>query len=175
MSERTVAVRDRQYTVLGPALQPGDRAADVTLSDNAGPLTAGKFRLLGDTAGKVRLVSVIPSINTRICDLQTRRMNEVAGQMGENVVVLTVSADLPMAQATWCGAAGVDQVKMLSDHMDMAFGDAYGTHIAELRLELRAMFVIDAADTVRYVEYLPATGMHPNYDAALAALQSVAG
>jgi thiol peroxidase len=100
-------------------------------------------------------------------------MNQAAAEAGDNVVVLTVSADLPMAQATWCGAAGVDKVKMVSDHKDMAFGNAYGTHVEELRLDARAMFVIDASDVVRYVEYVPAIGQHPDYDAALAALRAV--
>jgi thiol peroxidase len=174
MSQRTVAMRDRDWAVLGPELQVGDKAPDVVLSDNSGAMTSGKFRLLGDTAGKTRLISVIPSLVTGICDAQTRRMNEVAGQIGDAVVVLTVSADLPMAQASWCGAAGVDKVKLVSDHFDMAFGNAYGTHVEELRLEQRAIFVVGADDTVRYVEYVPAIGQHPNYDAALAALREVA-
>ena len=174
MSQRTVAMRDRDWAVLGPELKPGDKAQDVVLSDNSGAMTAGKFRLLGDTAGKTRLISVIPSIVTGICDAQTRRMNQAAAELGEGVAVLTVSADLPMAQAQWCGAAGVDRVKMLSDHFDMAFGNAYGTHVQELRLEQRAVFVVGADDVVRYVEYVPAIGQHPNYDAALAALREVA-
>lgn len=173
MGERTVAMAGKDWGVVGPALAPGDSAPDVTLSDNSGPMTSGKFRLLGDTTGKARLISVIPSIQTGICDAQTRRMNEVAAQMGEHVAVLTVSADLPMAQAAWCGAAGVDQVRMLSDHMDMAFGNAYGTHVRDLRIEQRALFVVDAQDIVRYVEYVPAIGQHPDYDGALAALQEL--
>ncbi len=175
MSERTVQLRDKTYAVAGPALQPGAPAPDVELADNSGPLTAGRFRLLGDTAGKVRLISVVPSINTGICDAQTRRMNEVAAQMGDNVAVLTVSADLPMAQASWCGAAGVDKVKMLSDHLDMAFGQAYGTYIPAFRLNQRAMFIVDAAGVLRYAEYVPVIGQHPDYDAALAALKEVVG
>lgn len=173
MSVRSVNMRDRDWAVLGPELKPGDKAPEVVLSDNSGALTAGTFRLLADTAGKTRVVSVVPSINTGVCDAQTRRMNQAAAEAGDNVVVLTVSADLPMAQATWCGAAGVDKVKMVSDHKDMAFGNAYGTHVEELRLDARAMFVIDASDVVRYVEYVPAIGQHPDYDAALAVLRAV--
>jgi thioredoxin-dependent peroxiredoxin len=175
MSERSVTLRDQAYTVVGPALQAGDTAPDVVLSDNSGPMTTGKFRLLGDSAGKARLISVIPSISTGLCEAQTRRMNEVAAQMGDNVAVLTVSADLPMAQAAWCGAAGVDKVKMLSDHLDMAFGNAYGTHVPAFRLEQRAVFVVDGDNVVRYAEYVPAIGQHPDYDAALAALKDVVG
>lgn len=169
MSNRTVTLRDQTFTLLGTPVAVGDKAQDVTLTD--GMTTT--FRLLGDTAGKVRLISVIPSIDTGICDLQTRRMNEEAAKLGENVVVLTVSADLPMAQKRWCGAAGVDRVKMLSDHTDMAFGDAYGTWVQELRLDQRAMLIVDSKDVVRYVEYVPAIPQHPDYDAALAALKAV--
>jgi thiol peroxidase len=174
MSKRSVAMRDKDWTVVGPELKVGDPAPDVVLSDNSGAMTAGKFRLLADTAGKARLISVIPSLSTGICDAQTRRMNEMASQVGDGVAVLTVSADLPMAQAAWCGAAGVDKVKMLSDHFDMRFGDLYGTHVEELRLEQRAIFVVDADDVVRYVEYVPAIGQHPDYDGAVAALRAVA-
>ena len=130
------------------------------------------FTLLGDTAGKVRLVSVVPSIDTGICDAQTRRMNEEAGGLGDDFIVLTVSADLPAAQARWCGAAGVENVKMLSDHMEMAFGNAYGTTVPALRLEQRAIFVIDSSDTVTYAQYVPEIGEHPNYDEALTALKA---
>ena len=169
MSNRTVTLRDQTFTLLGTPVAVGDKAKEVTLTD--GMTTT--FRLLGDTAGKTRLISVIPSIDTGICDLQTRRMNEEAAKLGENVVVLTVSADLPMAQKRWCGAAGVDWVKMLSDHADMAFGDAYGTWVQELRLDQRAMLIVDSNDVVRYVEYVPAIPQHPDYDAALDALKAV--
>lgn len=171
MGNRTVTLRDDTFTLEGTPLSTGDTAPDVTLAD--GLLT--KFTLLKDTAGKTRLVSVIPSIDTGICDAQTRRMNEEAGTLGDDVIVLTVSADLPMAQGRWCGAAGVDHVKMLSDHADMAFGKAYGTAINELRLDQRAIFIIDSDDTVRYVEYVPEIAQHPDYDAALSALKSIAG
>lgn len=170
MSARKVSLRDHTFTVKGAEVQVGAKAPDVTLAD--GLLT--KFNLLGDTAGKTRLISVIPSIDTGICDAQTRRMNEEAGKLGDNVVVVTVSADLPMAQGRWCGAAGVDKVKMLSDYVDMAFGQAYGTWVEELRLDQRAIFIVDAQDVVRYAEYVPAIPQHPNYDAALAALKQIA-
>lgn len=171
MSDRTVTLGgDTTLHLEGNAVGVGDKATDVALADGLG----SSYNLLGDSAGKVRLVSVIPSIDTGICDAQTRRMNEEAGNLGENVVILTVSADLPVAQARWCGAAGVDRVKMLSDHLDMAFGNAYGTTIKELRLDQRAIFIIDADDTVRYAEYVPEVGQHPDYDAALSALGEIA-
>lgn len=169
MTNRTVLFRETPMTLLGTPVAVGEKASEVTLATSF----VDSFKLLGDTAGKVRLISVIPSIDTGVCDLQTRRMNEEAGKLGDNVVVLTVSVDLPMAQKRWCGAAGVEHVKMLSDYKEMAFGQAYGTWVKEIRAEQRSMFIIDANDVVRYVEYIPAIGQHPNYDAALAALKDV--
>ena len=169
MTNRTVLFRETPMTLLGTPVAIGEKAREVTLSTSF----VDSFKWLGDTAGKVRLISVIPSIDTGVCDLQTRRMNEEAGKLGDNVVVLTVSVDLPMAQKRWCGAAGVEHVKMLSDYKEMAFGQAYGTWVKEIRAEQRSMFIIDANDVVRYVEYIPAIGQHPNYDAALAALKDV--
>ncbi|MCB0046766.1 MAG: thiol peroxidase [Caldilineaceae bacterium] len=171
MGKRTVTLKqDKEFEVVGQELSVGDKAPDVTVADGGFGST---FDLLGDTAGKIRLVSVVPSIDTGICDAQTRRMNEEAGGMGDDVIVLTVSADLPMAQERWCGAAGVDRVKMLSDHLDMAFGDAYGTNVKDLRLEQRAIFIIDGDDVVRYVEYVPEIAQHPDYAAAMTALQEL--
>lgn len=169
MSGRTVLFRETPMNVLGTPVVVGAKAPEATLATSF----VDSFNLLGDTVGKVRLISVIPSIDTGVCDLQTRRMNEEAGKLGDNVVVLTVSVDLPMAQKRWCGAAGVDHVKMLSDYKEMAFGQAYGTWVKEIRAEQRSMFVIDSQDVVRYAEYIPSIGQHPNYDAALAALKEV--
>jgi thiol peroxidase len=169
MSERTVAFRDKQLDVAGAALAPGDKAPEVTL--HTGFLTGTP--MLESTAGKVRLISVVPSIDTSVCDAQTRRMNEEASKLGDSVVVVTVSADLPMAQKRWCGAAGVERVIMLSDYMSLPFGQAYGTAVPELGVDQRALFVVDANDTVRYVEYVPGIGQHPDYEAALAAVRSL--
>jgi thiol peroxidase len=108
-----------------------------------------------------------------LCDLQTRRFNEEAAKLGDDVVILTVSADLPFAQKRWCGAAGVDRVITLSDHRDMNFGNAYGTHVKELRLEQRSVFVVDSEGIVRYTEYVPEIGQHPDYEAALAAVREL--
>ena len=163
-------MKGNPLTVMGLALEPGAKAPDFKLVAN----DMSEVRL-ADSAGKVRLISVVPSLDTEVCDLQTRRFNQEAAAFGDDVVVLTVSADLPFAQARWCGAAGVDRVQTLSDHKDMNFGDAYGTHISELRLEQRAVFVVDANDVIRYVEYVPEVSEHPNYEAALAALRDVIG
>jgi len=162
-----VSSRGNKLTVLGEALQVADRAPDFRLLTNDGRKVG-----LADTAGKVRLISVVPSLDTGICDFQTRRLNEEATSLGRDVVVLTVSADLPYAQKRWCGAAGVNRVVTLSDHMDMNFGNAYGTHIKELRLEQRAIFVVDTQDVITYVEYVPTIGEHVDYDSALAAVRT---
>ena len=150
-------------------MQPGDKAPEVELATGV----LAKSQLLAGTAGKIRLVSVVPSIDTSVCDAQTRRMNEAASALGDAVVVVTVSVDLPMAQKRWCGAAGGERVLLLSDRLGLAFGKAYGTAVPDLGAEQRAIFVIDAADTVRYVEYVPGIGQHPNYDAALAAVRAL--
>jgi len=161
---RTVTLKNETvFNVLGDAINVGDTASEVTLADGFG----STFDLLGDTAGKVRLVSVVPSIDTGICDAQTRRMNEEAASLGDNVTILTVSADLPMAQGRWCGAAGVDKVKMLSDYMDMSFGSAYGTTIKELRLEQRAIFVVHSSSCGSFGL---STRLHPHGNLDLSAL-----
>ncbi len=167
-----VTLKGRPLTVLGPRLQPGDRAADVILNDGG---FDGARALLESTAGKIRLINVVPSLGTGICDAQTRRFNQEAAAFGDDVAVITVSVDLPFAQAEWCAAKGVDRVLMLSDHRDMAFGNAYGTHIKELRVEQRAVFVLDRDGIVRYVEYVPEIAQHPDYEAALSAVKRLLG
>jgi thiol peroxidase len=114
----------------------------------------------------------VPSLDTPVCDAQTRRFNEEAVKLGD-VAIVTISMDLPFAQKRWCGAAGVDKVQTVSDHRDASFGQAYGTLIKELRIESRAIFVVDRNDTIRYVEYVKEVADHPNYDAALAATKGV--
>ena len=164
-----VTQKGKPMTVIGAKLKPGDKAPDFRLvANDLSEVT------LADSAGKVRLISVVPSLDTSICDLQTRRFNQEAAGFGADVVVLTVSVDLPYAQKRWCGAAGVERVQTLSDHRDMNFGDAYGTHIKELRLEQRSIFVVDRDGVIRYLEYVPETAQHPDYDAALAAVRKVA-
>src|SRR6185312_1576516 len=159
---------DKQLTLLGPALKPGDAMPDFTLVDNGlKPVTKA------DTQGKVRIFSVVPSLDTPVCDLQTRRFNDEAGKMGDKVRVLTVSVDLPFAQKRWCGAAGATHVQTLSDYQSGSFGQAMGTLIKELRLESRAIFVVDQDGTIRYVQYVPEIAEHPDYDQALAAARAL--
>jgi len=161
-------LRGNPFTLVGPELKPGDPAPDFTLVDNAlKPVT------LADTGNHVRIISVIPSLDTPVCDAQTKRFNEEAAKLPE-VDILTVSMDLPFAQKRWCGAFGVDNVKMLSDHREASFGSHYGTLIKELRIESRAIFVVDRTNTVSYVEYVKEVADFPNYEAALAAARGAA-
>lgn len=173
MSERTVALGEHEFALIGEELRVGEKAPDVVLRDAEGIFTLNRFVLLGDTQGKTRLVSVIPSIHTSVCETQTRRMNQIAADMGDNIAVLTVSADLPLGQKSWCGAIGIDRVKMVSDHADLAFGAAYGTGILEMRLNQRALFVIDSEAVIRYAEYVPDLNDQPDYEAALKVLKEV--
>ena len=163
-----VTFKGQPLTVLGDPVQVGEKAPDFTVID-----TDLVERHLRDFAGKVKLIASVPSLDTGICDAETRRWNEEAANLGEDVVILTISADLPFAQKRWCGAAGVDRVITLSDHRDMSFALAYGTYVKELRLEQRAVFIVDKDDIIRYVEYVPEIAQHPNYEAALAALKEI--
>jgi thioredoxin-dependent peroxiredoxin len=157
-------------TIIGERLQVGDKAPDFTLMGN----DLSRVRL-SDFAGKVCLISVVPSLDTGLCDAQTRRFNEEAVGLGDDVVVLTVSAEHPFNQRRWCGAAGIDRVQVLSDHMDMNFGTAYGTYVKEWRLEQRSIFVVDADGLITYLEYLPEISQPPDYEAAVAAAKAAAG
>ncbi len=157
----------KKVTLIGPELKPGDKAPEFTVvANDRSTVSSTQFD------GKVRLICSVPSLNTGVCDKQTRKFNEEASKLGDNVVVLTISADLPFAQASWCGNAGIDRVQTLSDHREMSFGTAFGTYIKEERLLSRAVFVVDSTGTVTYVEYVPAAGQEPNYEAALAAARA---
>lgn len=161
-----VTFKGNPMTLIGKEVKVGDKAPDFSvLANDLSSVT------LADTAGKVRLVSVIPSIDTGVCSTQTRRFNEEAAKV-DNVQVLTVSADLPFAQARWCAAEGLENVKTLSDHRDFSFAEAYGVGMKELRLLARSVFVIDSNDTVTYVEYVGEGTDHPNYDAAIEAAKA---
>ena len=153
-------------------IQIGDPAPDFKLADN---FFSPKLVSFSESAGKVRLINVVPSLNTDICDAQTRRFDQEVSSYGDAVVYYTISVDLPLAQQNWCSGADVENVKMLSDHREMSFGRAYGTYIKELRFEQRAVFIVDADDIIRYAEYVPQIGQHPNYDAVLATLKEVVG
>src|SRR6516162_7448502 len=159
-------LKGNPLTLVGPELKAGDSAPDFTLVD--GGL---KTVTLKDTGNAVRIISVIPSLDTPVCDAQTKHFNEEAAKLPD-VEILTVSMDLPFAQKRWCGAFGVDKVKMLSDHKDASFGTNYGTLIKELRIESRAIFVLDSNNKIRHAEYVKEVADFPNYESALAAARS---
>ena len=170
MSERTgiITFKGNPMTLLGPELKVGDKAPDFLVVDNGlAPVT------LASSAGKIRIISAVPSLDTPVCDTETRRFNQEAATLPENVVVLTVSLDLPFAQKRWCGAAGIDRVTTLSDYRERSFGNAYGVVIKELVLLARAIFVIDAGDTIRYIQIVPEVTTEPDYAAVIAAVKSL--
>jgi thiol peroxidase len=147
--------------VSGKEIKVGDKAPDFTVVGN--DLKPVK---LSDYKGKVRVLSVFPSLDTGVCAAQTRKFNEEAAKL-DNIDILSISVDLPFAQKRFCGAEGIDQVVTLSDHKDLDFGKKYGFVMEPLRLLARGTVVIDKDDTVKYVEYVPEVTNEPNYDAAL--------
>ena len=170
MEKRTgvVTFAGNPIALLGKEVKVGDKAPAFTLLDNG----LGE-KTLADYAGKVKVISVVPSLDTGVCDAQTRWFNQNVSKLGDNVVVLTVSVDFPFAQKRWCGAAGIDQVETLSDHRDLSFGENYGFILEGLRLLSRGIVVIDKDDVVRYVEYVPEVTSAVNFDAAEAATKAL--
>jgi thiol peroxidase len=159
-------MRGNPLTLVGPELKAGDQAPDfATVDSGLKPVS------LGDTGNKTRIFSVVPSLDTPVCDAQTKRFNEEAAKL-DGVDIYTVSMDLPFAQKRFCNSFALDNVKMLSDHREGSFGQSYGTLIKELRILSRAIFVVGPDDKLKYVEYVPEVADHPNYEAALAAARS---
>ena len=161
-------LKGKPYTLIGPELKAGDKAPDFDLVD-----ATLKAVNLAKTTGKVRIFSVVPSLDTPICDMQTKRFNDEAAKLS-NVDIYTISMDLPFGQSRWCGAFGVDNIRMLSDHRSGSFGEHYGTLIKELRIESRAIFVLDKDDTICHVEYVKEVADHVHYDDALSVARSLA-
>lgn len=159
-------LKGNPMTLIGPELKAGDTAPDFSMVD-------GSLRqvTLADTGTTTRIFSVVPSLDTPVCDAQTKRFNEESVKL-PGVDIYTVSMDLPFAQKRFCNSFAVDHVKMLSDHKDGSFGQAYGTLIKELRIESRAIFVVGPDNRIKYVEYVPEVGSHPDYEAVLAAVKS---
>ncbi len=155
------------HTLIGPELKKGDAAPDFNVIDEKmQPVNLAK------TGTAVRIFSVVPSLDTPVCDAQTKKFNEeVPGMAG--VEVYTISVDLPFSQKRWCSAFGVDKVKMLSDHRDTSFGAAYGVLIKDARLLARALFVIDKDNTIQHAEYVGEVANHPNYQAAVDVAKSL--
>ncbi|MDQ0195882.1 thiol peroxidase [Paenibacillus wynnii] len=155
-------------TLIGPELKAGDSAPDFVISKNLLEQAS-----LSDYAGKIKLISVVPSLDTGVCDAQTRRFNSEAADLSDDVVILTISMDLPFAQARWCGASGIESVITLSDHKEASFGEAYGVLIKEFRLDMRSIFVLDKNNIITYVEYLGEMAESPNFEAAVSAVKSL--
>lgn len=149
-------------TLEGTKLKVNDQIADFTVLDN----DLNPVQLSDYNNYKYRVISVVPSLDTGVCDQQTRRINQQLASI-DDTIVLTISNDLPFAQARWCGAADIDKVITLSDYRDLDFAKKTGTLIKELRLLTRAVFIVDDNNTVLYVEYLDEITNHPNYDALL--------
>jgi thiol peroxidase len=169
MKERkgVVTFRGNSVTLIGPEIKVGQKAHDFRLL-----ATDMKEVELSQTKGKVRLLSVVTSLDTPVCDLQTQRFEEEASKLGD-VVIYTISMDLPFAQARYCSAHNIKSLQTLSDHREASFGTAYGVLIKELRLLSRAIFIVDRDGTVRYVEYVKEITNHPDYDRAIEALKRV--
>ncbi len=163
-----INVGGKDYTVVGPDISVGQSAPDFSVQ----ALDWSTVNGLGDTAGKVRIIAAVPSLETGVCDRETRHFNLEAASLGEDIAILVLSTDLPYTQKRWCGAAGVDKVMVLSDHMTAEFGEKYGCLIKERRVLRRAVFVVDRNDKITYVDYMPALGVEPNYDEVLAAARA---
>ena len=169
MMERNniITFKGNPMTLQGNPVAVGDKAPDFVLRANDLSL-----RSLADYKGKSLILSVVPSLDTGLCDLQTRRFNSEAAALGEGVRILTISCDLPFAQARWCGAAGADRLETLSDYYDLSFGLAYGVVIKELRLLTRAIFVLDKNGRLTYAEIVPEVASEVNFEAALVAAKA---
>ena len=160
MPERTgiIKMHGNPLTLLGNEIKAGDAAPDATLLDNdLTPVNISSYK------DKVCVISSVPSLDTPVCDIETRRFNQEAEGLGDDVIILTVSMDLPFAQKRWCGAAGVDRVITLSDHRDASFGEAYGMLIKELRLLARAVYIIDREGIIRYIQIVNELSEEPDY------------
>ena len=170
MGERPgiITFQGNPLTLLGNEVKVGDTAPDSeTIGNDMAPVRLSSFR------GKVCIISSVPSLDTPVCDTETRKFNEEAARLGEDIVILTISMDLPFAQKRWCGAAGVARIKTLSDHRDGAFGLAYGVLIKELRLLARAVFVVDRDGIIQYVQLVKEITKEPDYDAVWSAVKKL--
>jgi thiol peroxidase len=168
MNERAsiVTMKGNPLTLLGDEPKVGEAASDFeVLDNNLSPVKFSSFR------GKVSIISTVPSLDTPVCDMETRRFNDEAGKLDADVNILTISMDLPFAQKRWCGAAGVDKVLTLSDHREASFGKAYGVLIKELRLLARAVFVVDREGTIQYIQFVNEMTEEPDYAAVLDAVK----
>jgi len=170
MNERQglVNMGGNPVTIVGNELKVGDAAPDFSaVGNDMKPVRLSQFK------GKVVVLAAVPSLDTPTCNLETRRFNAEAAKLGPDVVILTVSMDLPFAQKRWCGAAGVDKVITVSDHRDASFGTAYGVLIKDVRLLARAVFVVDRQGVIRYIHLVKETGSEPDYAPVLQAVKGL--
>jgi thiol peroxidase len=157
-----VTFQGNPLTLIGNALKAGDRAPAFAVLDK--DLTPVQ---LSDFSGKIKIISVTPSLDTPVCNLQATKFNNKARSLSADVALINISMDLPFAIARFCAAEGIDKLRTLSDHREASFGIAYGVLVEELRLLARSIFVIDKSDTIRYMEIVPEMTNEPNYDRAL--------
>ncbi|MDH4238349.1 MAG: thiol peroxidase [Phycisphaerae bacterium] len=172
MEERKgiITMKGQPLTLVGKGLKVGEPAPDFeVLANDLSPVKLSSFR------GKICIISSVPSLDTSVCDTMTRRFNQEAVNLGDDMVVLTISMDLPFAQKRWCGAADVKNVQTLSDHRGASFGNAFGVLIKELRLLARAVFVVDKEGVVRYVQMVNELTNEPDYEAVLQAVKDITG
>lgn len=170
MEERAgiITMKGNPLTLVGKQPKVGEHAPDFeVLANDLSPVRLSSF------LGKVCVIASVPSLDTPVCDMETRRFNEEAGILGPDVAILTISMDLPFAQKRWCGAAGVDKVTTLSDHLSASFGETYGVLIKELRLLARAVFVVDGDGVVQYVQIVKEVTAEPDYEDVLGALKKL--
>ena len=163
-----IKFRGQDVTIVGDDIRVGDQAQEFSVLT----MDWTWMNALEDTQGKVRIVGSLPSLNTAVCDRETKRFNSEAGSLGGDIAILMVSMDLPWTLNQWCAAAGVDQVTTLSDHKNLEFGKKYGVLIKELRIFRRAAFVLDRSGEVVYVEYTPSLGDEPDYSLVLEAARN---
>lgn len=172
MSEHQSIIKfaGKDSIVLGPALKPGDTAPEFVATDQ----DWSEFPALKNTIGKVRIIAAVPSLDTSVCDRETRRFNQAAAAISEDIVIMIISTDLPFAQKRWCGSAGIDQVKVVSDHKNVEFGTSYGCLITDPRVLRRAVFIIDRDNKIAYAEYTPTLGDEPDYETILSTARAIA-
>ncbi len=160
--------KNQDVTVVGGDIQVGQQAPEF----DATAMDWSPFKGLQDTAGKVRIIGSLPSLSTSVCDRETRRFNQEAASLGEDIVILTVSMDTPFTLSSWCGAAGVDKVITLTDYKTAEFGEKYGVLLKEVHVFRRAIFVVDRSGKIVYADYMPVLGDEPKYEEVLAAARA---
>ena len=163
-----IVFKGTPLTLIGPEIKIGDKAPDFSILSNE-----LKEHNLKDFSGKTKVISVTPSLDTPVCDLQATRFDKEATNLPDDVVALNISCDLPFAMARFCSAKNIGKVRTFSDHRDVSFGTAYGVLIKELRLLARAIFIVDKDDVIRYIEIVPEVTNEPDYAKALSALKSL--